>query len=175
MLSYETVINAKNQPAESEEEFTYEKPENLDYTLDSNHDFFVLIETVQKEFEIRTKLVTQLAALDKVKCGNVEAPIVNVLIEGGESAIETVSKGLKQDIAPVPKIAEKDSKTVSKGLKQDIAPVPKIAEKDSKTVSKGPKKYIPCIVVSGTGRAADIFAECIRGIYLTSLPLSIPD
>ena len=120
------MYNNEGGPTKNEEEFTYEKPKTLDYTLDSNHDFFVLTEKDADEFKIRTDLITELADLNKPR-----APIVNVLIEGGESAIETISKGLDKDI--------------------------------------------PCIVVSGTGRAADIFAECLRGIYLTSLPLSIPD
>ena len=124
MLSYDTAFDDKCQTPDEEKEFPYKKPKDLNYTLDSNHDFFVLTTTIEEEFKIRTELITALADLNKPK-----TPIVNVLIEGGESAIEAVSKGLEDDI--------------------------------------------PCIVVSGTGRAADIFAECINGIYLTE-PFTVP-
>ena len=54
MLSYDTAFDDKCQTPDEEKEFPYKKPKDLNYTLDSNHDFFVLTKTIEEEFKIRT-------------------------------------------------------------------------------------------------------------------------
>ena len=101
--------------------FKYEKPENQTHSLDLNHDYFIIVEESDTEFDVRANLMREVAKKLAGKTDNSEkvtkakAPMVCLLIEGGTRAIKAFSNSLLAKI--------------------------------------------PCVIISGTGRAADFLAK----------------
>ena len=117
VVSLEMALGVDNPHCE--EAFTYQKPKDQPHSLDLNHDYFIIVEDSNTEFDVRANLMREVAEKLAEKTDKSEevkkAPMVCVLIEGGTRAIKAFSSSLHA--------------------------------------------AIPCIIISGTGRAADFLAK----------------
>ena len=133
------------------ETFMYKKPEGQPHSLDLNHDYFIIVEDSDTEFDVRANLMSELADKLAEKSDNSEE-------EDSDTEFDVRANLMSEVAEKLPKKTDLP-KAVEKAKKPTVCVLIEGGTRAIDAFSKNINAKNPCIVISGTGRAADFLAR----------------